>query len=109
VVFLLWGRQQLIGLAPGLLLLPQQVSSYADAADAIAIAQVGVGIGQASLRLAAPRPLRALKLRRLRGTRSFPAVPYPEGVGPQLDQRCRTGLHLHHEGWYGSSAVEEVW
>jgi hypothetical protein len=26
------------------------------------------------------------------GTRSFPAVPYPEGVGPQLDQRCRTGF-----------------
>lgn len=45
VVFPLWGRQQLIGLAPGLQLLPQQVSSYADAADAIAIAQVGVGIG----------------------------------------------------------------
>jgi len=37
----------LIGLAPGHELLPQQVSSYADAADAIAIAvtQLGVGIG----------------------------------------------------------------
>jgi hypothetical protein len=49
----------LIGLAPGLQLLPQQVSSYADAANAIAIAiaQVGVGgIGQGLLEACGAAP-----------------------------------------------------
>ncbi|MFN9951917.1 MAG: hypothetical protein ACK55I_02380, partial [bacterium] len=45
-VLALRDRHQLIGLAPGFQLLPHQVAAPADGADAIAVAEVGVGVGQ---------------------------------------------------------------
>ncbi len=77
VVFPLWGRQQLIGLAPGLQLLPQQVSSYADAANAIAIAiaQVGVGIGYGLLEACGAAPAARAEIGEAQAPEAFQQCP----------------------------------
>ena len=92
------GRQLLIGLAPGLQLLPHQVAAPADAADAIAIPQVGVGIGQGLLEAGGAAPGAGAEVADAQAAEAFQQGRIHRQHGHRLGGGVALALHNHHRG-----------